>query len=730
MNGQPPVPPTSAMDRRRFLKVTAITGTTAALASCGNPENQLVRFIPDEEITPGIAVWKPSVCGLCAAGCGVTAKVMDGDAEVFRNGQPGVMRMGLVKKLEGDPAHALSQGRLCVRGQAGMQVTYHPDRVVAPLRRTGERGQARFEEITWDQALTTLVARLDAVAATPQQIAFLGKPRRGRRPQLVQAFLAGLGAPAPVSFEVFDDAVLRRANELSFGRYQLPTYDLAHARYLFNLGADLLGTWNSPLAHAVAYGAMRQGRPGVRPKFVQAEPRMSQTGANADEWLAVRSGTEGALALGLAHVILREGLRPQTAAGRAGALIDGWAAGLPAFSPAAVETITGVAAPRIERLARELAQHGPAVVTIGGAPLAHTNGLAQALAVNALNALIGSVGVEGGLRFTPQAATPAAPTRTLRTLLDAPPPQLLLLDDANPLFAAPAAWKVGEWLRQVPFIVSVGSFVDETSAHADLVLPDHTFLETWTESAPESGAAAFVTAVAGPAAKPLYDTRSTPDVLLDVSRRLKQPFAPPLAWQTFEEMLQAPVEAAPAPSAPTAALPAGTSPTAWQPPALAGDAAEFPFHFLPYPSQAFVDGSLAHLPWLQELPDPLTSAMWSSWVELNAAAAQTLGLGDGDIVEVRSAHGTLQAPVVISPGLGPDTLAMPVGQGHEQFTRYASGRGSNPLPILAPSIEPATGQLAWAATRVAVRKVADKDGRLILFAGATRERPAHLSGRG
>ena len=311
------------MDRRRFLKVTAITGTTAALASCGSPENQIVRFIPDEELVPGIAVWKPSVCPLCAAGCGVTARVMDGDAEVFRKGQPGVTRMGLVRKLEGDPAHPISRGRLCVRGQAAVQVTYHPDRLVAPQRRSGERGSGQFTEISWDEALALLVERLDAgVAAGPAQIAFLSRPRRGRRHELVTEFLRRLGAPAPIAFEIFDDAVLRRANELSFGRYQLPTLDLAHTRYLVNFGADLLGTWNSPVAHSAAYGAMRQGRAGMRAKFVQVEPRMSQTGASADEWLAVRAGTEGALALGLAHVIVegwpsaRKHRRPRRGAGR------------------------------------------------------------------------------------------------------------------------------------------------------------------------------------------------------------------------------------------------------------------------------------------------------------------------------------------------------------------------------------------------------------------------------
>ena len=145
---------------------------------------------------------------------------------------------------------------------------------------------------------------------------------------------------------------------------------------------------------------------------------------------------------------------------------------------------------------------------------------------------------------------------------------------------------------------------------------------------------------------------------------------------------------------------------------------------------ALFDGSLAHLPWLQELPDPLTTAMWSSWVELNVKTAETLGIADGDVGEVASAHGSLRAPVVISPGIGPDAAAMPVGQGHETFTRYASGRGANPLAILAPVAEPSTGQLAWAATRVKITKISGADGSLILFAGATRERPEHARGRG
>lgn len=156
-------------------------------------------------------------------------------------------------------------------------------------------------------------------------------------------------------------------------------------------------------------------------------------------------------------------------------------------------------------------------------------------------------------------------------------------------------------------------------------------------------------------------------------------------------------------------------------PQFDGDASGYPFNLLPYPSQTVYDGSLAHLPWLQEMPDPLTSAMWSSWVEINPQTAARLGIAQGDVVEIASQHGSLRTPAWLSPGIGLDTVAIPVGQGHQSFTRYASGRGANPVSILAPLTEPVTGALAWAATRVRVTRVGDANGQLILFAGGMRE---------
>src|SRR5690349_11295498 len=204
------------MERRDFLKISAVSGAVTALQSCGSPEQQFIRFIPDEDLVPGIATWKPGLCTLCSAGCGTLVRVMEGDAEVVRKGRTGLVKMGLAKKLEGNPDHPVNRGKLCPRGQAALQALYHPDRLAHPLTR----------------------------------------PLHGQRRELIERFLRAFGAPPSISYEPLDESVLRRANLLSFGSAALPTLDLARADYLVSFGADFLGTWNSPVAQSIGYGQM------------------------------------------------------------------------------------------------------------------------------------------------------------------------------------------------------------------------------------------------------------------------------------------------------------------------------------------------------------------------------------------------------------------------------------------------------------------------------------------
>jgi anaerobic selenocysteine-containing dehydrogenase len=174
-------------------------------------------------------------------------------------------------------------------------------------------------------------------------------------------------------------------------------------------------------------------------------------------------------------------------------------------------------------------------------------------------------------------------------------------------------------------------------------------------------------------------------------------------------------------SAPSPAQPAAAqkqAPMAQTSPEFAGAAGEFPYHFLPYLSQSFGDGSVTHLPWLQELPDVLTSAMWSSWVEIHPQTGARLGIQPGDLVEIASQQGSIRAAAVLSPGIAPDMVAMPVGQGHENFGRFASGRGTNPISILVQQGVGESAALAWAATRVKLSRAGGPEqAKLLLFAG-------------
>lgn len=749
------------MERRDFLKISAVAGATAALEGCGNPDHQLIRFVPEEDLIPGIATWKPSICTLCPAGCGLLVRVMQGEAEVIRNGQFGLLKMGLAKKLEGNPAHPINQGKLCPRGQAGLQVTYHPDRVKGPLVRNGPRGSGQFREISWDDAIKQLVSQLsDLQASKPESgLAFVTAPLRGKRKTIANAFAASFKHSMPVEFAFFDDSVIRAANSASFGHALPPTVDLGQSNYVISFGADFLGTWNSPVAQSLGFGHMRKGRPGQRGKFVQFEPRISQTGASADEWIPVQPGAEGMLALSLAHVIIAEKLRPSAAAGHAGSLIEGWSQGLPDYAPEKITAQVGVKPETIARIAREAAAHDPAVALIGDAAAAHTNGLFNALAVNALNALLGSVGKPGGILFSPAsvAKESAASLQSLASQVSsgAAAVKVLLLYNANPVFAAPAAWGVRAAFDKIPFIASFGSFIDETSALADLILPDHSPLESWLDDAPVSGSAKSVVSVAPPAMNPLHNTRSMPDVLLDVAHQLGGDLAKALPWKTYDEAIQASFTALykekgskTAKDADEfwkeaqdqggwwtaeeskAALTGGTgavSAAKNAAPQFDGDPGQYPYHFLPFASQLFYDGSLAHLPWMQEAPDPLSTVMWGTWVEINPGTAQKLAINQGDLVEVVSPHGKLQAPALIAPGIAPDVIAMPVGQGHENFTRYATGRGANPISILSPANVEGTGSLAWTATRVKLSAVGH--GKLIMFGGSLSEASPELKHR-
>ncbi len=270
---------------------------------------------------PGIATMKPGVCTLCASGCGLTVRMMMADADVVRNGQAGLVRIHAAKKLEGSADHPVNHGGLCARGQAAIQVTYHPDRITQPLKRSGEsrtgtvrgrvlgrcdRANSCRASTRWRRRATRSRWRSSRVRGIGHRAALIDRiPRRVWRTVAQSPTSCSTTACCAVPTHEFRSraaANVRSARTRDTSSASAPT---SWARGTRRRRRDM------------ATGLMRQGRPGIRGMFVQVESRMSQTGANADQWVPVKPGTEGVLALGLAHVIMAAKLRPAEC-GRAG----------------------------------------------------------------------------------------------------------------------------------------------------------------------------------------------------------------------------------------------------------------------------------------------------------------------------------------------------------------------------------------------------------------------------
>jgi anaerobic selenocysteine-containing dehydrogenase len=229
-------------------------------------------------------------------------------------------------------------------------------------------------------------------------------------------------------------------------------------------------------------------------------------------------------------------------------------------------------------------------------------------------------------------------------------------------------------------------------------------------------------AVSTPFVEPLYDTRAVETTLAGLARKIGagyQPVTPkdivqPLlaigvrneSGVSYEDVLREGGLWLDAPSSSQTPSPPPPNAMALELAAarFEGDPAHYPFYFQPYPSLQFHDGRGANLPWLQELPDPVSSALWGLPVEIDPNTAAKLQVANGDIVRVESLHGWLEAPAYIHPGAVPGVVSMAIGDGHSHYSRYASGRGANPLSILAPVWEKSTGALVPGATRVRVAR--------------------------
>jgi len=675
------------LDRREFLKLVGVGTGAVAASGCSDPVQKLVPYVVQpEEITPGIPVYYASTCRECPAGCGLHVKT--------REGRP--------IKLEGNPEHPVNRGALCVRGQSGIARTYHPDRHPGPLRRV----DGELRPIPWDEAVALLAEK---IGAAPGGTYLLGRDVGPTASGLIDRWVRAVGAGGRVVCEPFAPEALREAARALYGDPLQVRADLTDTDLVLDFGSDFLDTGLSPTEHARQLADARDvaAHPHGGARLVSVAPRLSLTVSNADEWLPAKPGTEGLVALAVARVVWE-------ARGRDAALA-------PHLGDVSVEDIaarTELEAETIRRLGRAVARASRPVALAPGVALTSRRAVAAATAVLLLNHAAGAVGTSIVLEPEPEGRARASHREVLRLVeaMGAGQVSVLLVDDANPIYSLPEAVGFAEALEQVDFVVSTASLRDETSERADLVLPDHTPLESWGDAEPRPGVRSLVQ----PTVRPLHDTRALVDTLLDVGRALGGEVAEALPSGSFRSLLERAwaeegfaralarggvFREAPAPPAPPLT---GTSPPEVVEPRLEGQGE---LALLPFPHPYLYDGRGANLPWLQEIPDPVTKIAWQPWAEISDATAERLGVETGDVVALETAAGRIEVPVYPRGGLRDDVVAVPIGQGH-RVGYYASlagdgqpgeSRGANVLDLL-PAVTDESGGRASLTARVAVSK--------------------------
>ena len=508
------------LTRRRFLKTLSAIGGAAVGAAATSASAGLVRA--GDGPAPGAAgleqrygreagEWIPSCCNACGGQCGILAHVVEGRVIKI---EPNPWNPNNYSNIstdffaDYDPAIGVRQGAaICPKGNAGIFGLYDPDRVQRPLKRTNPKKgldqDPGWREITWDQALTEIAGRIRPLrdAGHPEKLLWWSEDHSFVHPQ--QDFCRLFRTPNYSNHSNLCDVSRKASYKMAMGD-ERPLADFLQSKYILLFG------WNPTsaikwvylpriLTQAIEHGA----------RLVVVDPHLSDTAAKAQEWVSIRPGTDGALALAMAHVIIDEKLYDES-------FIRDWTVGFEEFrqlvadaTPAWGEEVTSVPAKTIKRLAREFATTKPALADVWSGPGQHTNGVQGGRAIALLNALVGTIDRPGGMMIPDKRGEkhtdpePEAPIdakrfdgledlpwghgsgvygRGFQRLLDGSgpyQPKAGVCVFQNLVMSGPGSVKVAEALTKLETFVVVDTHVSETALLADYLIPGTHYLERY-----------------------------------------------------------------------------------------------------------------------------------------------------------------------------------------------------------------------------------------------------------
>jgi len=519
--------------RRDFLKA-CLSGV-----GCFFLEHYLSLFSYAREILGGRQVSRytgkflrgiPSTCEICTARCGII----------------GFLEGNQLYKIGGNPRNPNNRGRMCSRGLAGVNIEYDPERMLFPMIKRGKRGSGNWEKISWGKAINEMANRMRIIrdSGRTEEVFFHSG---GEEPLLAKRFLGAFGRPT-----LIDEEGLNRLNKVVGQRLTWGTGvavpDVGNSRYILNFGSN---PYENHEFYVGLIGRLVEARLTKGAKLVTFDPRLSKTAGNSNEWFPIRPGTDGLVALAMAHTIMKSGLYDRE-------FLERWtntspqrlAQHLSHYTPEKAEEISGIKVDDITRIAREFASVKPATALSGGGVCKHTNGVHNERCVALLNAVTGNIDTQGGnclpktydLEETDLPAFTSVPAQRAMTLIKEGRVscKLYFSYKSNPAYSNPDKKLTEEVLKDeksVPFLVVMDTHMTETAHLADLFLPAATYLESWgLTSSPALDMIPFV-ALRQPIVKPMGKSRPADEIFSELASRIGGGMERHFAFKSMEDYI-------------------------------------------------------------------------------------------------------------------------------------------------------------------------------------------------
>ena len=728
------------VDRRSFLSF--IIGGAAGTVLSPLPlklTDDLAIWTQNWPWTPvpvdGESNYVNSACTLCPGGCGISVRRVD-ERSI---------------KIEGIKEHPVNEGGICSHGLSGLQLLYDEKRVKSPLKRIGKRGEGKWEAVSWKNAIDEVVKNLKKLRAVGKSdtVASITGTNFGTVNNLIKRFLTAYGSPNfMVNPSIMDTYEL--AIESMHGTKTLPCFDFANADLILSFGAGLLDGWGSPVSMLKLNSVWKNRKADL----IQIEPRLSNTAAKFDKWIPINPGTEAVLALGMANVIINGSMYNKN-------FVENYSNGFNEFknlvsaeyTPDKVAEITGIKRSTIISLAKKFIKAARPIAVSGRGKGQIPGNLNEFLAVHALNALAGNINKKGGVTALspadyikwPDVAMDSAAEKGFNkkrideagsdkytfasSLLNRLPEVLetsnkellniLFIAGTNPLYSMPDNKALKQAFEKIPMIISFSSYMDETALNADLILPNHSYLERYEDVLSSAGMQKNVISLVQPITDPLFNTKNTGDIFIEMAKQMGGKITESFKWNSYETCLNETfgnkwdllmeqgflIPEKPNKISHSFKTASGkfefpnTDRALFPAPCLInieGDAKSYPLILIPYDSMRLASGYTGDTPFAIKTVEDSVLRGKDSLIEINPVTASTLGFADREYAVLKTPKGKARVKINLFEGIMPGIIALPTGLGHTAGGRFLDGKGVNVNELIGTVEDPVSGlNAAW-----------------------------------